>query len=84
MSRGDGTSRGGMTGPPDSGTFVKWSLDAAPEQRIGLQAELATWVREARRTGLDDEGIVAPMAGSKRTKSGRVRDERHAGEKEKA
>ena len=58
----------GLTeGRPGSGTFVKRSLDAAPEQRVGLQRSIEAWVREARGAGLDDEGITALMAEAMRT-----------------
>lgn len=58
----------GLTeGRPGSGTFVKRSLDAAPEQRVGLQHDLTTWVQEARQAGLDNEGITALMAEAMRT-----------------
>ena len=53
----------GLTeGRPGSGTFVKRSLDAAPERRAGLQQSLQSWVRTARAAGLDDEGIAALVA----------------------
>ena len=51
-----------IEGRPGSGTFVKRSLDAAPEQRAGLQRDVAAWVRDARLAGLDDEGIAALVA----------------------
>jgi GntR family transcriptional regulator len=54
-------------GRPGSGTFVKRSLDAAPERRVELQRDLATWIREARKGGLDDEGIGALMTEAMRT-----------------
>ena len=58
----------GLTeGRPGSGTFVKRSLDAAPEQRAGLQRDVAVWVRHARQAGLDDEGIAALVAEAMRT-----------------
>jgi GntR family transcriptional regulator len=58
----------GLTeGRPGSGTFVKRSLDAAPERRVELQRDLATWIREARKGGLDDEGIGALMTEAMRT-----------------
>ena len=58
----------GLTeGRPGSGTFVKRSLDAAPEQRIGLQRSIEAWVRDARGAGLDDEGIAALVAEALRT-----------------
>ena len=58
----------GLTeGRPGSGTFVKRSLDAAPEQRAGLQRDVAAWVRDARQAGLDDEGIAALVAEAMRT-----------------
>ena len=58
----------GLTeGRPGSGTFVKRSLDAAPEQRADLQHTLEKWVRTAREAGLDDEGIAALVAEAMRT-----------------
>jgi len=58
----------GLTeGRPGSGTFVKRSLDAAPEQRADLQRTLEAWVRAARGAGLDDEGIAALVAEAMRT-----------------
>ena len=58
----------GLTeGRPGSGTFVKRSLDAAPEQRVGLQRAMEAWIREARAAGLDDEGIAALVAEATRT-----------------
>ena len=58
----------GLTeGRPGSGTFVKRSLDAAPEQRADLQHTLEMWVRTAREAGLDDEGIAALVAEAMRT-----------------
>jgi GntR family transcriptional regulator len=58
----------GLTeGRPGSGTFVKRSLDAAPEQRADLQRTLEAWVRVARGAGLDDEGIAALVAEAMRT-----------------
>jgi GntR family transcriptional regulator len=56
-----------IEGRPGSGTFVKRSLDAAPEQRAGLQRDVAAWVRDARLAGLDDEGIAALVAEAMRT-----------------
>jgi len=58
----------GLTeGRPGSGTFVKRSLDAAPEQRVGLQRAVEAWIRQARTAGLDDEGIAALVAEATRT-----------------
>src|SRR5665213_2087636 len=58
----------GLTeGRPGSGTFVKRSLDVAPEQRVGLQRAVEAWIREARAAGLDDEGIAALVAEATRT-----------------
>jgi GntR family transcriptional regulator len=54
--------QGLIEGRPGSGTFVQRSLDAAPEQRAGLQRDVAAWVRDARHAGLDDEGIAALVA----------------------
>jgi len=59
--------QGLIEGRPGSGTFVKRSLDAAPEQRAGLQRDVAAWVRDARQAGLDDEGIAALVAEAMRT-----------------
>ena len=59
--------QGLIEGRPGSGTFVKRSLDAAPEQRAGLQRAVAAWVRDARQAGLDDEGIAALVAEAMRT-----------------
>ena len=61
----------GLTeGRPGSGTFVKRSLDAAPEHRADLQHTLEGWVREARGAGLDDEGIAALVAEAMRNTPG--------------
>jgi len=58
----------GLTeGRPGSGTFVKRSLDAAPEERVGLQRTIESWVADARAAGLDDEGIAALVAEAMRT-----------------
>jgi GntR family transcriptional regulator len=59
--------QGLIEGRPGSGTFVKRSLDAAPEERVGLQRDVAAWVRDARQAGLDDEGIAALVAEAMRT-----------------
>jgi len=53
----------GLTeGRPGSGTYVRRSLDAAPEERVELQRTIDEWMRGARTAGLDDEGISALVA----------------------
>lgn len=51
---------GFVAGRAGLGTFVS---DAAsplttPKQQVALESELRRWIRNARRAGMDDEGIV--------------------------
>jgi GntR family transcriptional regulator len=53
----------GLTeGRPGSGTFIRRSLSAVPQEQPQLQRQLEKWMRAARATGLGDEAIAALVA----------------------
>jgi len=54
--------QGLIEGRPGSGTFVKRSLSAVPEEQPMLRRRLGEWIDAARQVGLGDEAIEALVA----------------------
>jgi GntR family transcriptional regulator len=52
-------TQGVTEGRQGSGTFVRGSLPALPEEGEQLEAELDAWMGRARNAGLSDEAISA-------------------------
>ncbi len=62
--------QGLVEGQTGRGTFVRATLPWAAEHDEGLERRLATWIRDARAAGLDDEAIDALVSRAKRTAEG--------------
>jgi GntR family transcriptional regulator len=63
-----------IEGRPGSGTFVRQSLNQAPEHQPALRRDFEKWLQKARSAGLGDEAIAAIVDESMRTSAAAGRD----------